>query len=237
MGGCVSLDCLQAHRRWEMSVRSLLRPHEQPCRPTSCLPQVQDRDWRSGQLLSPVRYCNGSRTGGLSGVVGKPVGRVAAALCGFGSTRVAAVVAEPPVHTSLEDGTLGRRGGRHRVRRLASVVCTEPGIGAVAGIGEVTLKGRVRPSLSPVGRASPAKSGGRSLGYRRRWDRAPHTASLERRAGSNGSATRLEAGVEPAQGWAQKDGVLVNDLPHPLHERQDAIPRALLAAEEWKGYH
>lgn len=143
----MNLDWFQAHWNWEMLVYSLLRLHEQPLHPRSHLPQMQDRDWRIGQLLSPVRYTNGSRTGWLSGVVGKPVGGVASAVSGIGSIRITAVVAESPVHTPLEDGTLGHRVGRHHVRRLASVACTEPGVGTVAGIGEGTLKDLVRPSL------------------------------------------------------------------------------------------
>ena len=58
---------------------SLLSPYEQPHHPRSRLPQVQGRDWRHRTTTVAMRYTNGSRTGWLSGVVGKPVGGVASA--------------------------------------------------------------------------------------------------------------------------------------------------------------
>ncbi len=43
-----------------------------------------------------------------------------------------------PAITILTAITLGHYGGHDRVRCFANVLCTEPSIGTVAGIGEVT---------------------------------------------------------------------------------------------------
>ena len=66
------------------------------------------------------------------------MGGVAAALSDIRSVRISAVVAESPVHPLLESGTLGHRGGYHRIRRLANLVCIGPSVGTVARIGAVT---------------------------------------------------------------------------------------------------
>lgn len=80
------------------------------------------------------------------------MGRADIALCGNRPVRIAAIVAQSPVHPPMESGALDHYGGHHRVGRFADLVRIEPGLGAVAGIGITrVLSGRCSAACFPLG--------------------------------------------------------------------------------------